>query len=245
MFVASIVFTLAYLAYYPGLGNVAGAGGWTSAQQLQADAARHEARFGTLYAEIAARPVAEIVQDPTAMQVGRRLFLNHCATCHGINAGGAHGFPSLIDADWIWGSDFAAIQHSIAKGRIAAMPGWGAALGNRGVTNVAHYVLSLSQLTHDASAAAQGADQYQVYCVACHKADGRGDASLGAPDLTNGIFMYGDRLVDIAESIASGRNGVMPAHDDLIGPDKTKLLAAYLLSIQPSEGGGGGASGGK
>ena len=232
MFIASMVFALLYLAFYPGLGNFSGAGDWSAARQHDQQMAQHEARFAPLYRELAAKSAEEIMASAQGMQVGRRLFLNNCATCHGINGTGSKGFPNLTDEEWIWGGDLQSVTHSIHKGRQAAMPGWAPSLGDTGVTNVAHYVLSLSGAEHNPSLAAQGKSQYDVFCVACHQADGKGSSLLGAPDLTNDIWLYGGTLVDIAESIAAGRNGNMPEHTTLIGPDRSTILAAYVMSLQ-------------
>ena len=232
MFVASIVFTLLYLAFYPGMGNFSGTGAWTSAGQHDEQSAAHEARFAPLYRELAALSAEDIIASNQGMQVGRRLFLNNCATCHGINGTGSKGFPNLTDDEWIWGGDLASVTHSIHQGRQAAMPGWVSSLGDTGVTNVAHYTLSLSGAEHDPALAAQGKAQYDLFCVACHQADGKGNALLGAPDLTNNIWLYGGTLVEVAESIAAGRSGNMPAQAVLIGPDRATILAAYVMSLQ-------------
>ena len=231
MFVATIAFTLIYLAYYPGLGNFAGAGEWTSTAQHDAEVARHDERFAPLYAELAAQDSDALIADRRAMQVGRRLFINNCATCHGVNGTGAFGFPDLTDAEWIWGGSEAAIKQSIASGRMAAMPGWGPALGDEGLHNVTQHVLKLAGQPHDAAAAAAGEGQYTAICVACHGNDGTGNAALGAPDLTNDLWLYGGTAEQIAFTIANGRNGNMPAQQDILGDERIHILAAYVRSL--------------
>lgn len=232
MFVISIVFGFGYLIYYPGLGNVTGIGDWTSAKQLQAEAERHDARFDPIYAELAAMTVEEMGNDRTAAQVGRRLFLNNCSTCHGVTAQGGFGFPNLTDSEWIYGKDFDAIQQTILNGRVAVMPPWEAALGDDGVNNVTEYVLQLSGQEHDAAAAAQGASQYAMFCVACHGAQGEGNQMLGYPNVNNDIWLYGGDREQIAFTIRNGRNGNMPAHRDILGDDKTKVLAGYVMNLE-------------
>ena len=153
MFVASIVFALIYLAYYPGLGNFDGAGDWSSAGQHDREVAQHEARFEPLYAKLGAMDPEVLAQDRQGMQVGRRLFLNHCSTCHGVNAGGAFGFPNLTDEEWQWGSDYQSIRATLLNGRQAQMVSWKAALGDEGVVNVANYVRQMSGQEHDAAKA--------------------------------------------------------------------------------------------
>lgn len=232
MFVLSIVFSLGYLALYPGLGNFLGLTNWSSVQEHNADAERHAQRFSPLYARLAAMPVEELRSDVEGMQVGRRLFINNCATCHGINAGGTPGFPNLRDDNWIWGGSYQDILTTIQSGRTAAMPPWGPALGNQGVTQVAHYVRSLAQLDHDADQAAEGATRFTTFCASCHGPEGKGNKLLGAPDLTAGAFIYGDDLTSIAATIALGRNGQMPAFTQTLGADRVAILAAYVASLQ-------------
>ena len=201
-------------------------------QEHQREAAQHTERFAPLYDRLAALSAEELVVDAEAMQVGRRLFINNCATCHGVNAGGTPGFPNLRDSHWIWGSTFQEIHTTIKQGRTAIMPPWGSALGNVGVTQVAHHVRSLAELPHDADQAAAGADSFQVFCVSCHGAEGKGNPLLGSPDLTNGVFMYGSDLTSIASTVSLGRNGEMPAFEQILGAERTKLLAAYIQSLQ-------------
>jgi len=231
MFVLTIVFALGYLAWYPGLGNFAGTSEWTSARQWQEDVDRHEARFAPVYAELAQLDEAGLHASREAQQVGRRLYINHCASCHGVAAQGAFGFPNLTDSEWIWGSGMDAVKTAIRNGRQAAMPSWGAALGDAGVTNVANYVRSLSGLEHDAAAAAAGAPQFQAFCVACHGPEAKGNPMLGAPDLTNDIWLYGNSIEQIAFALQNGRNGMMPGHADILSEDKIHILAGYVTSL--------------
>ncbi len=232
MFVITIVFAVVYLIYYPGLGNIPGVGGWTSENQWRAEVERHDARFAPIYAELAALPLEELTANREARQVGRRLFLNNCATCHGSAGTGAFGFPDLTDGEWIWGDGYDAIEHTILNGRIAVMPLWGAALGDRGVADVTEHVLALAGREHDEAAAARGAEQYTLLCVTCHKADGSGDQQLGYPNLNNDTWLYGRTRDEIAFTIRYGRNGNMPAQADLLGADRSRILAAYVLSLQ-------------
>lgn len=231
MFVLSIVFAVGYLIYYPGLGNFGGAAGWSSQKQVAEDQAAHDARFAPLYAELASLDEAALHDSRQAMQVGRRLFINNCSTCHGVNARGAFGFPNLTDDAWIWGSGLANVKTAITAGRQAAMPPWAAALGDQGIEDVTQFVLSLSGADHDAAAAQRGATPYATFCVACHGAQGTGNPALGAPDLSDDAWLYGGSAERIAYTLRNGRNGRMPAFEGVLNPDQIHVLAGYVTSL--------------
>jgi cytochrome c oxidase cbb3-type subunit 3 len=231
MFLITIVYAAAYLIYYPGLGNYEGIVGWTSTEQWQQEVDRHEERFAPIYEELAAMSADELANDRAAQQIGRRLFINHCSACHGVSATGSLGFPNLADTEWIWGSGFDNIKQAIVNGRNAVMPPWGAALGDEGVADVTQYTLSLAGLAHDAEAAERGRTRYAALCVACHGPEGRGNPALGAPDLTNDIWLYGRSAEEIAITIRNGRNGIMPAFGDQIGANKAHALAGYVNAL--------------
>jgi cytochrome c oxidase cbb3-type subunit 3 len=231
MFVATVVFALLYLVYYPGLGNFTGVGGWTSTEQWQAEVERNRARFGPLYEELAALSPAEVREHTAGRRIGRRLFVNNCATCHGVTAEGTFGFPNLTDAEWNWGGDFAAIKTTITQGRTGVMTPWGPALGDDGVNDVADHVLALAGRDHDAAAAERGATQYATFCIACHGLQGKGNALLGAPDLTNDLWQYGGSREQISFTIKNGRTGIMPGHADLLGTEQIHVLSAYVEGL--------------
>jgi cytochrome c oxidase cbb3-type subunit 3 len=231
MFIISTVFAVGYLIYYPGLGNVKGIGDWTELKQWQDEVDRHEARFAPIYAELAAMTPEQMAADRRASQVGRRLFINNCSTCHGVTAKGGFGFPNLTDGEWIYGRDFEAIQSTILNGRIAVMPPWGAALGDDGVNEVTEYVRQLAGLEHDTAAAELGVAKYNMFCVACHGAEGVGNEALGYPNLNNDIWLYGGEREQIAFTLRHGRNGNMPAHRDMLGEEKAKILAGYVMTL--------------
>ncbi len=231
MFVATIVFALGYLLYYPGLGNFDGVANWSSSKALEEAQAAHEERFAPLYAEMAALTEAEMHASRRAMQVGRRLFINNCSTCHGVNARGAPGFPDLADEQWLWGSDFEQVRATITHGRQATMPSWQGALGDEGVAEVTQHVLKLSGREHDPQTAERGAARYRSFCSSCHGPQGQGNQALGAPDLTNDIWLYGGTPQHIAETIRHGRSGRMPPFDDVLGDDKIHVLSGYVTSL--------------
>jgi cytochrome c oxidase cbb3-type subunit III len=231
LFVATIVFGALYLVYYPGLGNFSGLGNWTSEQQWRTEVDASNARFAPLYAELASRAPEALLADRSAMQIGRRLYLNNCVTCHGLSARGKFGFPDLTDGHWSWGGDFAAINTTIRAGRTGVMPGWSATLGERGIQDTTQYLLSLVGRDTNAAAVGRGRSHYQAFCLACHGADGRGSTAIGTPDLTNDSWLYGGHPDQIAFTIRNGREGQMPAFEHILGPDRAYILAAYIYSL--------------
>ena len=246
-FLGTVIFSVAYLIWYPGLGNWEGAAKyfdkdgkpWTQENQWQKEVDKAEEKYGPIYAQFKDTPIVELAKNPDALKMGARLFADNCAICHGIDASGSHGFPNLADYDWLFGGDPEAIKASITHGRQGAMPAWGEVIGEEGVANVTEYVLSLSGQEHDAEKAAAGVEPYNATCTTCHGADGKGMKALGAPDLTDDIWLYHDHRyplrLSIRHSIRSGRNGNMPAHQDLLREEKIHLLAAYVFSLTNDE----------
>ncbi len=231
LFVGSVIYGLVYLIWYPGLGDLAGIGEWTSTGQLKEITEQHDARFAPLYAELASLDVEAMAEDRRARQVGRRLFLNNCSICHGLNGQGLSGFPNLADDEWIWGRRLDEIKASIRNGRSAAMPAWETVIKDKGVSEVTQYVLSLSGRVHDEDMASRGSNIFSTMCAACHGAQGKGIAALGGPDLSNDIWLYGGDSQNIAESIRKGRNGQMPAQLGKLGEDRITILAGYLVNL--------------
>jgi cytochrome c oxidase cbb3-type subunit 3 len=231
LFYITIAFGLLYLVLYPGLGNIAGVKGWTQAGQYQEERAAVEARAAKLLAPLAALPVAELVNNAQAMSTAHNLFQQNCAQCHGSDGGGAVGFPNLANADWQWGGDADTVVATITGGRVAAMPPWGAVLGEPGVEEVVAYVQTLSGQPADATKAAAGQVRFQTVCSACHGMDGKGNPLLGAPNLTDQIWLYGGDVATIKQTVMNGRNGQMPAWGDKLGEQRVKLLAAYVTKL--------------
>ena len=234
-FIATAVFALIYLLLYPGLGNFPGLLGWTSENQLEQRVAAASAKLDAKYSAYAQRTIEDLAGDPTALRMSRRLFNNNCSICHGVGGTGANGFPNLADADWLYGNTPEAIKHSIALGRQASMPAWGSILGEPGVVDMTEYLLSLSGAEHNAQGAERGAEKYSMFCSSCHAPDGTGIQALGAPDVSDTIWLYQQRDLSLAEnirhSIRSGRNGNMPAHSDKLRGEKIHLLTAYVYSL--------------
>ena len=231
LFYLTIVFSLIYLVLYPGLGSWRGTLGWTQVKQLDDENARAQAAYGPLYDKFAALDVVALSKSPEALAVGQKLFLNQCAQCHASDGGGSRGFPSLADRDWLWGGEPQDIKASITDGRNGVMPPWGAVLGEQGVQDAAHYVMSLSGGAADSIRVARGRELFGKTCVACHGAQGKGNPALGAPDLTDKIWLHGSGEAAISESIARGRTSQMPAHKGQLSEAKIRLLTAYVLSL--------------
>jgi cytochrome c oxidase cbb3-type subunit 3 len=229
LFYLTIVFGFVYLLLYPGLGSFKGTLGWSQITQLGEENAQAQAAFGPMYERFAAKDVVALARDPEALAVGQKLFLNNCAQCHASDGGGTRGFPSLTDRDWLWGGTPEAIKASITEGRTGVMPPMGEVLGGQGVKDMRHYVMQLSGNAHDSIRAVFGKEKFAV-CAACHGADGKGNQALGAPNLTDGIWLHGSGE-NIEQTIARGRTNQMPAHKDLLSPSKIHLLTAYVYSL--------------
>jgi len=231
LFLLTVVFGLVYLVLYPGLGNFPGLKGWTQVGQYERQVREAEAVLARTFAPFEGRPIAELAQNPDALRIGRNLFLNNCASCHGSDGRGAPGFPNLTDGDWLWGGDPDTIFQTIAYGRTGIMAPWRDVLGDSGVEDMVAYVLSLSGRELPAGDARRGEQQFQQLCVACHGPDARGNQQLGAPNLTDAIWLHGGSVAAVRETIANGRKGEMPAHLDLLGETRVRLLAAYVVSL--------------
>lgn len=235
LFYITIIWSALYLAAYPGLGAYKGMLAWSQQDEYAAEVAAADAKYAPVFDKFANQDLAQVARDPEAQKIGGRLFANYCTACHGSDAGGARGFPNLRDGDWLYGGTPEAVKTSIANGRMGAMPAWGAVVGADGVKQVTAYVEKLAGRTTDEAAATAGAKVYQTNCIACHGPDGKGNPMMGAPNLTDDIWLYGGSTEKIAETIEKGRNGQMPAHGELLGNAKVHLLAAYVLSLGGSQ----------
>jgi cytochrome c oxidase cbb3-type subunit 3 len=234
LFYITVAFGLLYLVLFPGLGAFGGIKGWTQSGQYQQERAAAEARAAQYLAPFAAMTVPQLAADGKAMATARNLFQNNCAQCHASDGGGAKGFPNLANKDWQWGGDPDTIVQTISAGRMAAMPAWGPVLGAQGVDAVVAYVQTLSGQPADAALAAGGKVQFDTNCAACHGLDGKGMAAVGAPNLTDDVWLYGGDAATIKATIEGGRNGQMPAFEERLGAERVRLLAAYALHLSES-----------
>ncbi|WP_151883882.1 cytochrome-c oxidase, cbb3-type subunit III [Pseudomonas putida] len=241
LFVGTLVFSVGYLILYPGLGNWKGIlpgyeNGWTGVNEWQKEMDKADAKFGPIFAKYAAMPVEEVAKDPQALKMGSRLFASNCSVCHGSDAKGAYGFPNLTDKDWRWGGEPETIKASIMNGRHGVMPAWAEVIGEQGVADVAAFVLTNLDgrtLPEGVKAdAAKGKEIFASNCVACHGPEGKGTPAMGAPDLTHPqAFIYGSSFAQLQQTVRYGRQGQMPAQEQLQGNDKVHLLAAYVYSL--------------
>lgn len=234
LFWITIIFSIAYLVLYPGFGKYPGVLGWTSQAEVAQDEKEYQQQYGAIYANYAKLPIPDLAKDERAMKIGGRLFANNCATCHGADAKGARGFPNLTDADWLHGGTPEKIEETILNGRNGVMPPWQEALGEEGVRDVAHYVRSMAHLQFDNAYSVAGKKLYATTCIACHGPDGEGNILMGAPNLTDNIWLYGSSEATLIKTIGEGRQGHMPAQKDLLGAERVHLLAAYVWSLSYS-----------
>ena len=244
MFYLTIAFSIGYLAWYPGFGNFPGLSGWTSAAEHDAEKARRDRQLEETFAVYAGRPLEQLAQDPQAMELGRSIFANTCAACHGSAATGAPGYPNLTDDVWNWGGAPERILETVLDGREGIMPPLGNVLegmgGDVAITQTAAYVRALRSDDIEATLrndymAARGQKYFEGLCVACHGVDGKGNQELGAPDLTVSETLYPNTLDSIRTTIIDGRHGVMPAHRELLGETRSRLVAAYVWSLSNSD----------
>ena len=232
LFVGTIVFAVGYLILYPGMGNFPGILGWTSVGQWQDEIDTAQAKYGPIFAAFLKTPIPELIDEPRAVEIGSRLFANNCAQCHGSDARGGPGYPNLTDDDWLYGNSPEQVVTTITGGRNGTMPPFAAAIGSEeGIARVAQYVLSLSGREHDAEMAAAGAQTFKTICFACHGPDGKGNQMIGAPNLTDDIWLHGGRVGDIEDRPRNGISSKMPAHGAILGDEKIHLVAAYVLSL--------------
>ncbi|MBO1113553.1 cytochrome-c oxidase, cbb3-type subunit III [Bordetella petrii] len=231
MYLLLCLFALGYLVLMPGLGMFQGVLGYTTANEVRRHQAQQAEQVRPVYARYAAMAVADIAADPAARQIGERLFLNTCAQCHGSDARGGRSFPNLTDADWLHGGTPEAIGQTITHGRHGIMPPWKGSIDPAAASDTAHYVRSLSKLAADPLKMLRGQRTFETYCVACHGVDGKGNQVLGAPNLTDGTWLYGSSEATIVQTILEGRDNRMPAHDAVLTPEQIKILTAWVWGL--------------
>jgi cytochrome c oxidase cbb3-type subunit III len=235
LFVLTVVFAAIYLALYPGLGSNKGALGWSSSNQLKVEEEKARVSMAPVYAEFASLSAQQIAQNPKAMAIGERLFANNCAQCHGSDARGSKGFPNLTDHDWLGGDGSPEyIERTIINGRQGVMPVMAPAVGTADdVRNVANYVLSLSGSPHNSVAAQLGKAKFTA-CAACHGPDGKGNTAIGAPNLTDKIWLHGWGEDAVVAMVNNGKTNVMPPQGSRFTPEQIKVLTAYVWNLSQS-----------
>ncbi|MBS0440920.1 MAG: cytochrome-c oxidase, cbb3-type subunit III [Proteobacteria bacterium] len=238
LFVITVVFAVLYLALYPGLGSFGGQLGWTSIGQLEAEQAKAQAAMAPLYAKFTSQTPEALAKDAQAMAIGERLYINNCAQCHGSDAKGSKGFPNLTlpVASRLATDSFDAVKATITNGRQGMMPPMAAAVGSsEDVKNVANYVLSLSGSPHNELAAQLGKPKFGA-CAACHGPDGKGNKALGAPNLTDKVWLHGWGEEAIVAMVNNGKTNVMPPQASRMTADQIHVLAAYVWNLAQAAG---------
>ena len=230
MFLLSCVFGLVYLVLFPGLGSFPGVLGYSTDGSLMKSMTTANEELKPVYAKYVTMDNEQVAADPKAREMGQRLFLNSCAQCHGSDAGGAKGFPNLTDGDWLYGGSPENIKTTLINGRAGVMPPF-PQLDSKQIVDVANYVRSLSGLPADDLKAARGADVYKSNCAACHGPEGKGNIALGAPNLTDKVWLYGGSEATIVETVTKGRMAMMPSQDKVLSPEKIHLLTAYVWGL--------------
>lgn len=253
-FYATIVFAVGYCVVYPAipLANRATAGlfGWSSRGQLAAEQAQAKAARAGLETKLASLDVTQLAQDPALMRAavegGRAAFKVNCVQCHGAGAAGSRGYPNLNDNDWLWGGRIDTIRATLEHGvrhpgddatRMSQMP----AFGRDGILTAAQigdlvaYVRLVSRQEPASAAATRGARLFADNCAACHGAEGKGNREIGAPNLTDAIWLYGGDSATLTQTITNARYGVMPAWNKKLDPATLNMLAAYVHSLGGGE----------
>ena len=236
LFILTVLFSIGYLVVYPGLGSYKGTLGWTQVGEYEGEVTEANQALAPLYANFTALPPEKLAGSAQAMAVGERLFMNNCAQCHGSDARGSKGFPNLADADWLHGGSAEKISETLHQGRTGQMPPMAAAVGTPDdVKNVANYVLSLSGSPHDSLRAALGKSKFGV-CAACHGVGGKGNPALGAPNLSDDIWLHGWGEEAIVAMVNNGKTNQMPAQQGKLTEAQIHVLTSYVwgLSNKPA-----------
>jgi cytochrome c oxidase cbb3-type subunit 3 len=236
LFIITVVFALAYLAIFPGLGSYRGLLNWSTDGEHKQDVLLLNVQVAPLYAEFAAKPVEVLAKDARALAVGERVFMNNCAQCHGSDARGSKSYPNLTNgnAAWLGERNAAHIVQTVTNGRTGMMPPMAAAIGGEPeMSELANYVLSLSGSPHNDIKAYSGKARFSA-CAACHGVDGKGNKALGAPNLTDDYWLHGWGEAAIISMIKNGKTNVMPAQSPKLTADQIHVVAAYVLSLSGS-----------
>jgi cytochrome c oxidase cbb3-type subunit 3 len=233
LFILTVIFALGYLAIFPGLGSYKGLANWSTQAEHKYDVERMRADLAPLYAEFSAQSVEALTRDPRALAIGERQFMNSCSQCHGSDGRGSKSYPNLTNGNAAWLGERSGdhIVQTVTNGRVGMMPALGAAVGGESdISNVAHYVLSLSGSPHNEVKAFSGKQKFAV-CAACHGMDGKGNKALGAPNLTDDYWLHGWGEAAIVNIIKYGKNNVMPAQAPMLTPEQIHVVAAYVLKL--------------
>ena len=246
---ATIIWSIGYWILYPAWptlhGYTKGILDYSPRAEVAEELAAAKAKQAKYLDEIAAKSLGEIAKDqellPFVMAGGMAVFGDNCGPCHGKGGGGAAGYPNLNDDDWLWGGKLEDVEQTILYGirsdhpetRDMAMPRFGIdeMLKPAEIADTTQYILSFSDKATDAVAAEKGKSLYADNCAACHGEDGKGNIELGAPNLTDNIWLFGSAPAEIAETIRTGRGGMMPHWTGRLDPATIKMLTVYVHSL--------------
>ncbi len=232
MFIVSIIFSIIYLFLYPGLGSYKGFLGWTSHNECNTDMLKNEKLYNSIYISYSKESIENLSKNPKALKIGRSLFSNNCALCHGSDAKGGHGFPNLTNNKWLYGGTPNEIKTTITNGRHGKMPPYASIImTDSDIQSTAWYVLSLSLPYISERLTDKGKLKFISICSACHGINAKGNKFIGAPDLTDPQWIHGGKIENIVYTIKNGRQGIMPAHKDLLNKEQIHLLTAYIYSL--------------
>ncbi len=231
MYLGLCVFALGLLFLYPGVGSYVGKLEYTAAKQVKAEQLALNEQIKPVFQRFGQMPIAEVAHDPEAREIGQRLFLNNCAQCHGSDAKGSGSFPNLTDGDWLYGGSPEQITQTITKGRHGMMPPWNSQIKPGEAADIAQYVRSLAGLASDSLRVVPGKRGFDTFCVACHGAEGKGNTAMGAPNLTDNVWLYGSSEASIVETILNGRQNVMPAQEGVLTEDQIRVLTAWVWGL--------------
>ncbi len=232
MYYLTIVFSIGYLALYPGLGNFRGFLGWSQERQHAEEIFQAKETYGPIFAQYSRSEAEHLISNNDALVLGRSLFSTYCTVCHGSDAKGVRGYPNLTDSDWLYGGSPEAIKASISAGRSSiGMPAYKDQLKEEEVDQILNYILTLSGREADESQVEAGKAKFSTVCAVCHMPDGTGNHAMGAPNLTDKVWLYGGSPGVIKQSILNGRKGIMPAQQEFLGDDKIHLLTTYVYSL--------------
>ena len=253
-FIVTVMWGIAYSVFFPAWPMVsratAGVLDWSSHGQLEKQLAADRAKRAPILRAVAATPVDQLVGNPQLMQAavegGRAAFRVNCVQCHGSGAAGSKGYPNLNDDDWLWGGDPKAIEYTITHGvrnpdhgetRMSQMPAFGrdGLLQPAQINDVVAYVRTISHQRKTDAAAQRGAAIFAANCAACHGPAGTGNREMGAPNLTDAIWLYGGDEESVRKTVTDARYGVMPRWGQKLDPATIKMLTAYVHSLGGGE----------
>ncbi len=237
LFYITIIFSVVYLILYPGLGKFQGVLGWSQSNQYAQEVKAADEKYLPLYEKYADMSIKALQNQPEAIKMGQAIFANTCFGCHGADARGSLGFPNLTDDDWLYGGSPEQIKASIMKGRNGVMIAWSSILSAQEIDSVSSYISSKNEQPRAfvKELVAEGEAVYNKNCAACHGQSLKGNQALGAPNLVDSVWLHGASPGLVKDVIRNGRMNHMPAHEDILGPEKVHLVTAYVYSLSQNK----------